>query len=238
MQQDIFTNLFLQSDIFTIHRLCQLSKEILKYCQSSYLWSLKCSYDDLTLKEKEVSLLTWFKKYHDHRALKYHDEQFKNYPNFHFDASKKKSYCIIQTALIELEKSLNDDIQIYIKIPIAIKQLLFNLLPKKIKPKYFNVITLHIKKDNYKMSFRQLNLKTIGFDESVYVKHKEDVVYHLNNESILYYLFIILYQGYYTDIVDYKNQTFRYEIMNEKSCRYGIMTSINYLINHQIINYI
>ena len=235
MQQDIFTNIFLQSDIYTVHRLCQLSKTIDQYL-TDYLWQLKFSYDRLNNNDTPTSLTKWLKLYHVERVKKYN---FTNYNKY-----EKEAYLIVHTALVELEiPALNGIypkcIDIYIKIPIAVKQLIYELLPHQLNFKYFNVITFHLSKYEYKMSLRQLCLKNMAkssYDESLYVKDKNDVIYHLNYDSLLYYFAVILQFDRYREIVDNQNRTFNYKFLSN-SYRFGIMTSLKYLVEHGIHEY-
>lgn len=219
MNQDIFTTIFIQSNIFTIPKLCMLSK-LTRSWITNYLWICKLNHDRLTLNPFNTYSCQY---YHEARSGMV---DFKTY--------SQEARIIINTAFIE-----GTDF-IYIKLPI-IDNVLYDLLPGKFRKKYYNVITLSINK--FMMIFRQLHHKKIkGFDESLYKSNSNDITIKLSYSAMIHYLTIILYYNYYFDIVDSNNISYvknklNNDYHNKSFIRQGIFKALAFSIEHPSINY-
>lgn len=238
--EDIFTNIFLRSNIHVIHNLIFINKTFHKYCLDLNLWKNKFKRDNLFWINDIYprKLIERLKEYHDQKATvsisEMDHDSFVSYGD-----CDKLAYVILNTALVELSINSNEYHNIYVKIPHG-KQLIFNLLGEIYNRNYrkCNVITLHtyknMYKNNYQISFRQLNYKQL--DESNYKITKDDIYIKLSYSALLHYLTVILYNNRYTQIVDINNLSYIEKDLIDGSKnayqRLGTINTFNYIFDN------
>ncbi len=225
MNSDIFMNIFIQSDIFTIHKLYMLSKLTSSWI-TNHFWITKYNHDQVKLPLIHDKI-NWCKHYHIN---------ILNYDNY-FNICYNNAVIMIKTALVEAK---NKSMYIYIKYDITSDQPIYSILPFKFRKKYYNVITIKVKNKKYQMIFRQLKHKNInGFIEDSYLYTTNDKIIKMSYDAMIHYLAIILYHKHYLSIIDNHNQSYdpsfykyndRYDF-STNSVRQGIMKTIEYFIN-------
>lgn len=164
--EDIFTNIFLQSNINIIHNLIFINRITHKYCLDTNLWKDKFRYDQLSCPSKNpLTLIEWLKIYHDEDVKLFTSHPFVRYHytsrNFiDRDDCNKLAGAIIWKVSSLMTYYHRKSFNIYIKIPQG-KQLIFKLLSEVGIPNYHykqsNLITFHISKNKYTISFSCIN---------------------------------------------------------------------------------
>lgn len=209
--KDIFTNIFLQSDIKTIHHLIILNKQINAYCHDTYLLNCKLLYNKMVLLPFG-NFIEWYKIYCDGIVRKL--------PGHDYDKCMKYAKIILKTAEIE-SKIHAQAYNVHVRLPTGKSLLIYELLNLNMKNKC-NTITFYI------------NAHKISFAMVKYTNFERDIVNILpiaerkvSYQALIHYLTVLLYEGYYEKIIDHKKESYMH--CSSFSHRYGIVKTLEIL---------
>lgn len=209
--RDIFTNIFLHSDIQTIQSLIFVCKQLHHY-YDNYLLTSKLLHDHMEVLPFNT-FLEWSKIYHDGMIRK-----LKIYSNDYCNSLIKQAKNILKTAEIESiihKKQYN----VHVRIPTGQSQLIYQLLEINMKNKC-NTITFHV--DTNIISFGMI--KYTNFERDI---QRTVPIFSIkvSYQALIHYLTVILYEGHYEKIIDHQKETYQMK-HGYHDRRYGIIRTL------------